>query len=121
MKKNLRLDQLGDDFASRPNRDKWLHVLKRVKAGEMPTEERARPTEKEIQLLSDWITANVKAADAKRAAEGRVVLRRLNRIEYENTVRDLLGVPVDLKEQFPRMVRRTALTTSGPRCTSPLS
>ncbi len=102
VKKNLRLDQLGDDFASRPNRDKWLHVLKRVKAGEMPTEERARPTEKEIQLLSDWITANVKAADAKRAAEGRVVLRRLNRIEYENSVRDLLGVPVHLKEEFPQ-------------------
>jgi len=41
-------------------------------------------------------------ADAeRRAAEGRVVLRRLNRAEYENTVRDLLGVDVELKEQLP--------------------
>ena len=33
--------------------------------------------------------------------EGRVVLRRLNRVEYENTVRDLLGVDIDLKELLP--------------------
>ena len=43
----------------------------------------------------------MEAAAARRAAEGRVVLRRLNRVEYENTVRDLLGVEVDLKEQLP--------------------
>jgi len=43
------------------------------------------------------------AADAAaRAAQGRVVLRRLNRVEYENTVRDLLGITVNLKEQLPQ-------------------
>src|SRR5207237_594781 len=36
-----------------------------------------------------------------RRAEGRVALRRLNRVEYENTVRDLLGVEIDLKEMLP--------------------
>ena len=42
------------------------------------------------------------AAEAARsAAQGRVVLRRLNRAEYENTVRDLLGVDVDLKDLLP--------------------
>ena len=38
---------------------------------------------------------------ARRVAEGRVVLRRLNRVEYENTVRDLLGIDVDLKDRLP--------------------
>ena len=38
---------------------------------------------------------------ARRSTQGRVVLRRLNRTEYENTVRDLLGVEVNLKEQLP--------------------
>ncbi len=101
-KKNLRLDQLGDDFASQAIRDKWQQLLKRIKAGEMPPEERPRPTEHDVQILSDWINVKVKAADAKRAAEGRVVLRRLNRVEYENSVRDLLEVPVKLKEELPR-------------------
>ena len=39
---------------------------------------------------------------AQRPAQGRVILRRLNRVEYENTVRDLLGITVDLKEQLPQ-------------------
>ncbi len=38
---------------------------------------------------------------AARVAQGRVVLRRLNRIEYENTINDLLGIKVNLKEQLP--------------------
>ncbi len=38
---------------------------------------------------------------ARRRAEGRTVLRRLNRVEYQNTVRDLLGVDVDLKDMLP--------------------
>ncbi len=39
--------------------------------------------------------------DAARVAQGHVVLRRLNRIEYENTINDLLGIKVNLKEQLP--------------------
>jgi uncharacterized protein DUF1592/uncharacterized protein DUF1588/uncharacterized protein DUF1587/uncharacterized protein DUF1585/uncharacterized protein DUF1595 len=35
------------------------------------------------------------------AGDGRAVLRRLNRVEYENTVRDLLGIDVDLKDVLP--------------------
>src|SRR5205085_4616415 len=55
------------------------------------------------RALFDWIGGKVEAtAAARRAAEGRVVLRRLNRIEYENTVRDLLGVQVNLKDQLPQ-------------------
>jgi hypothetical protein len=42
------------------------------------------------------------ASAAAPAAQGRVVLRRLNRVEYENTVRDLLGITVNLKDQLPQ-------------------
>ena len=67
----------------------------------MPPKSKPRPPEKDVQFLSDWIGDRVKAAEAARRAQGRVVLRRLNRVEYENTVRDLLGVDVDLKELLP--------------------
>jgi hypothetical protein len=43
----------------------------------------------------------VAASASRRAAEGRAVMRRLNRVEYENTVRDLLGVEIDLKDLLP--------------------
>ncbi len=101
-KGGLRLDELAPDFDHQANRDQWLSVLKRVQAGEMPPKTKPRPPEKEVKALGDWVSAQVPAARARRAAEGRVVLRRLNRNEYENTIRDLLGVEVDLKEQLPQ-------------------
>ncbi len=103
-KGDLRLDRLSSDFAVEANREQWLSVLMRIKAGEMPPKEseKPRPTAKDVQALTDWLEARVAAADAAaRAAQGRVVLRRLNRIEYENTINDLLGINVNLKEQLP--------------------
>src|ERR1043166_8774325 len=100
-KGDLRLDQLASDFGRDADRRRWQEVLKRVKAGEMPPEGKPRPSDDEIKLLAGWIETRVKLAEAKRAAEGRVVLRRLNRTEYENTVRDLLGLDVALKELLP--------------------
>jgi hypothetical protein len=100
-KGNFRIDTLPNDFNGSDNREAWVNVHKRVKAGEMPPKGKPRMTDAETAVLLDWIAASMKAADARRAAEGRVVLRRLNRIEYENTMRDLLGVPLELKEMLP--------------------
>lgn len=47
-----------------------------------------------------WI-GSTSADDASRTVPDRVVLRRLNRVEYENTIRDLLGIDVDLKDLLP--------------------
>jgi mono/diheme cytochrome c family protein len=100
-KGDLRLDRLPPDFAESANRERWLNVAKRVRAGEMPPKAKPRPPEKEIEAIAGWVNSKVEAAAAKRAAEGRVVLRRLNRVEYENTVRDLLGIEIELKELLP--------------------
>jgi cytochrome c553 len=101
-KGDLRLDRLAPDFADGASREQWLTVLKRLQAGEMPPKSKPRPPQHDVQALADWITRSAEAAEAsRRTAHGRVVLRRLNRVEYENTVRDLLGVEVHLKEQLP--------------------
>jgi mono/diheme cytochrome c family protein len=101
LKGNFRLDQLSPDMPDGASREAWLSVVKRVKAGEMPPKSKPRPTEKETQALLDGIGQAMALADKRRAAEGRVVLRRLNRVEYENTVRDLLGISIELKEMLP--------------------
>src|SRR5205814_9546138 len=49
-------------------------------------------------------SGSMEAAGAARRAQGRVVLRRLNRIEYENTVRDLLGVHVELQDLHAQQI-----------------
>jgi mono/diheme cytochrome c family protein len=97
-KGDFRLDSLSSDFRDKANREKWLSVLEKVKSGEMPPKEKPRPPAAEAKALTDWISARV---DKAGTAQGRVGLRRLNRNEYENTVRDLLGVELDLKDVLP--------------------
>src|SRR5436190_18439635 len=97
----FRLDSLALDFNNKANRERWLTVLEQLKAGTMPPKEKLRPPAQEVRALTDWISQQVdKGATASNATQGRVVLRRLNRAEYENTVRDLLGVDIDLKDHL---------------------
>jgi hypothetical protein len=100
-KGDFRIDALATNLGEAATREAWQKVLERVKAGEMPPKTRPRPLQKDTQLLLGWISSEIAAADRRRASEGRVVLRRLNRVEYENTVRDLLGIDVELKEMLP--------------------
>ncbi|MBM4071315.1 MAG: hypothetical protein FJ271_20610 [Planctomycetes bacterium] len=85
-KRDLRLDRISTDFNDPATLVKWQEVLKRVAAGEMPPKAKPQPTAAEIRTLSHWISAGVRAAEARRRAEGRVVLRRLNRVEDENRI-----------------------------------
>ncbi len=93
---------LTDDFSDKQNREQWLTVLEQLKEDNMPPKDKPRPQVKDVQNVMDWIiTQAEKAAIACRETEGRVVMRRLNRSEYANTVRDLLGVEVDLADLLP--------------------
>lgn len=101
-KGDFQIESLSQDFSDRRNREQWLGVLEQLKTGEMPPKDKPRPSAQEIQAAITWINGRAAAAEtAWRAAEGRVVLRRLNRAEYANTVRDLLGVEVDLTDLLP--------------------
>jgi mono/diheme cytochrome c family protein len=102
-KGNLRLDRLAPNFDDQEILERWLAVRERIEAGEMPPESKPRPPAAAVEALSRWISGRVTTAEAtRRTTQGRVVLRRLNRVEYENTVRDLLGVRVDVKEMLPQ-------------------
>jgi mono/diheme cytochrome c family protein len=98
-KGHFHLDRLTPDFSDKAVRERWLAVLEQLKTGAMPPKGKPRPAEKEVATLTDWIDASVTTGvAAQRRTQGRVVCRRLNRIEYENTVRDLLAIEADLKE-----------------------
>ena len=99
--KDLRLDQLSptfDDAAAA----RWRLVLERVQRGQMPPESARQPAADEARALTAWIKNGIHGAElARRAKEGRVAMRRLTRTEYQNTVRDLLGVDADLSKVLP--------------------
>lgn len=100
-KGDFSIDKLSLDFADKGNRLRWLSVLKQIQKGSMPPKEKPQPKAQEISGLQDWISKQAAAESTRSAAQGRVVLRRLNRAEYANTVRDLLGVSVDLEDLLP--------------------
>jgi mono/diheme cytochrome c family protein len=98
----LRLDQLPAEFSSKQQVEGWTAVLDKLQSGAMPPKKKPQPPQAERKQVQDWVRAGLVAADqARQRSEGRVVLRRLNRAEYENTVRDLLGIDTDLKELLP--------------------
>ena len=100
-KGDFRLDQLDTDFSKPSTFERWREVVARVQAGEMPPKKEPRPQPAQVQTFVRQLTARLEEAGAKQRAEGRVVLRRLNRVEYENTVRDLFAVNVSVKEMLP--------------------
>ncbi len=98
----LRLDQLPPEFSSKQQTERWTMVLDKLQNGAMPPKKRPQPSQAERKQIQDSLRASLVAADlARQRSEGRVVLRRLNRAEYENTVRDLLGIDAELKELLP--------------------
>lgn len=113
-KGDLRLDQLSADLSDTATRDKWSAVLERLAAGEMPPKEKPRPPEQDVRLILDSVRPHLAAAIASdRARQGRTVLRRLNRVEYQNTIRDLLGIDLELKDRLPLDSSANGFDNSG--------
>lgn len=100
--RGLRLDTLPATFADKDTAATWTKVLDRMGRGEMPPKNKPRPSEKDVRGVLNGLQHQLQAASlARQQREGRVVLRRLNRTEYETTLRDLLAMPVEVKELLP--------------------
>lgn len=90
-KAGYRIDQLGADFAAPSVAEQWKEVLDRINSGAMPPEEKPRPDAKQTAAFVQWVNAQLHAVElAAKNAGGRIPMRRLNRDEYANTMRDLL-------------------------------
>lgn len=100
-KGGVAFDEFASDQAILTNRDLWWTALKYLRAGIMPPPKRDRPTPAEQLRIAGWIKSAVFAIDPKNIDPGRVTLRRLNRVEYRNSIRDLLGVDFDAETEFP--------------------
>ena len=81
---------------------KWKKVIHRVKRDEMPPPDEAEPLEAEQKKkLLDWIDRLVNTLDCSDVNPGKAIIRRLNRTEYQNTIRDLTGVQYKPASSFP--------------------
>ena len=100
-KGNVALDQFKADADLRTQPELWLRVLKNLRAGLMPPQNKAQPSAAEKELVAQWIKRVAFDIDPLSPDPGRVTLRRLNRVEYHNTIHDLLGVDFDAVGIFP--------------------
>ena len=84
------------------DRDVWEKIESRVKNHEMPPKGRPAPTDADIAKVTTWIDSAFARLDKHaRPDPGRVTASRLNRVEYSNTVRDLLAVNFRAADSFP--------------------
>lgn len=93
-KGGLDLSSLRFDLDDSRVFPEWVALNDRVSRGEMPPKKKARPAPAELKSFTNSLTSALLSADQHRImAEGRATERRLNRHEYENTLRDLLDLP----------------------------
>jgi hypothetical protein len=95
------LDRFASDEAMLADRGLWLRSLKNLRAGIMPPPKKPQPTADQRQQLEAWIKTGALQADPENPDPGRVTVRRLNRAEYRNTIRDLMGIDFDTEKEFP--------------------
>lgn len=99
----FRIDLLSADFAEGNNAGQWKEVMDKINGGEMPPKKKPRPNAEEAFALTSWVAQKLdETTKIAQGAGGRVPMRRLNRVEYANTVRDLLS----LEENFARRIEK---------------
>jgi mono/diheme cytochrome c family protein len=101
-KGDVALDVDKDVAAVHTNSKKWETVMERLNSHEMPPEDAdALPEPAERELVAGWIEKELFHVDPNNPDPGRVTIHRLNRSEYNNTVRDLVGVDFQPADDFP--------------------
>jgi mono/diheme cytochrome c family protein len=91
-----------DGQSLQKDRDLWDTVMQKLQQGEMPPPKQPQPTMEEKKTIVAWLNGELLKANCTGAPDpGRVTLRRLNRTEYANTVRDLIGVEYGVNDDFP--------------------
>jgi len=99
---DVALDKFQDDETIQKDRKVWDTVLKMIRTGEMPPKEKPRPGTGETEAVVrsiDGVLARIDCSGPRNV--GRVTIRRLNRTEYNNTIRDLVGIDFKPAADFP--------------------
>jgi cytochrome c553 len=96
-KGKFRVDDLSFSLSNLETAEKWQKVLNQMNSGEMPPEEEKQPArEAKADFLDDLSNVMVSARRNLSDQRGVITMRRLNRREYRNTLRELLGVEINV-------------------------
>ncbi|KMS54818.1 hypothetical protein V474_17250 [Novosphingobium barchaimii LL02] len=94
-------DLKADDLRTGRHGAEWEKILRRVAAGEMPPHGKAQPAPDMRAAFVNWLDTSRAGYLAANPDPGQAAIRRLNRVEYANAVRDLLSLDVDFSRELP--------------------
>jgi len=98
-KGKVRVDDLPFTITNIETAERWQKVLNQMNSGEMPPEdEKQVPNAAKTDFLDDLSNVMVAARRSLGDQNGVITMRRLNRREYKNTLRELLGVDINVAE-----------------------
>jgi mono/diheme cytochrome c family protein len=99
----IALTEFKDASSLAKHRKAWRLVAEKLEAGEMPPADYdTRPAPEESAAIGQWIEKELtRSVCSGPINPGRVTIRRLNRVEYNNTIRDLVGVDFNPADDFP--------------------
>lgn len=100
-KAKVRIDTLNPDMLNGIDGDEWKHVLDAINSGEMPEEDEKQPTVEERRTMVEWLTDELHEAKEYKKGKLAPVIRRLNKDQYTNTLKELLGVDVEFGKNLP--------------------
>ena len=101
-KGGLSLDQWKTSKERLQDMESWKDIMKNVASKTMPpAKKKSQPSDEERKKIVHWIESEVFRFDPDNPDPGRVTIRRLNRTEYNNTVKDLMMVDFSPADDFP--------------------
>ncbi len=101
-KGEMTLHALGSDLAAGKEMQQWEQILKKLASGEMPPEDESQPPYNERKAVVRWIEATLRdGIDKDKQRAPAPSARRLTNVEYQNTLRDLLGFELDVIDDLP--------------------
>ena len=97
------MDDYGADTINEhlDNMAMWYEVWKNTRSNLMPPSDKEQPTDEEREQMLAFIEKEVFHIDPENPDPGVVTIRRLNREEYRNTIKDLFGFDFDVNDAFP--------------------
>lgn len=100
-KGSLDLDKYNTFASMTQDRESWHKIKEHLQLKLMPPVDEIQPKNAETKIITNWIDKTIFYTDPKNPDPGKVVLRRLNRNEYQNTIKELLGVTIDVDTLLP--------------------
>ena len=113
---DFRIDELDPDIVNGTNDERWHEILNLVILEDMPPPDEADEflEDEEFEKFEKWVRQELDKRKKKEVGKAKPVLRRLTRDEYANTLKDLLGVDIDLRHLLPpEALSKDGFTNNG--------